>query len=173
MYGNHVIETKHPIFAVCKLDDVLSRSNICMVRFRRLHRDKVFEAAEAKDNANIWTPSTLVILDFRIPTVKKPNIMVANPIDTQALHSTSSLSVYEEWRDRVHYLAIFQALLTARAFRFFKSQLTAWAFRFFKVQQNGMDSPLWAVIDGRAIISLCRGSLRTDIICVSSIKVNP
>lgn len=66
----------------------------------------------------------------------------------------------------------FQALLTARAFRFFKSQLTAWAFRFFKVQQNGMDSPLWEVIDGRTIISLCRGFLRTAIICVPSIKVN-
>ena len=40
------------------------------------------------------------------------------------------------------YLAIFESLLTARAFRFFKSLLTARAFRFFKVQLYGMDFPL-------------------------------
>ena len=60
--------------------------------------------------------------------------MIANTVDTQAIHWTSSLSIYEEWRDRVAYLAIFKTQLTAWAFRFFRSQLTAWAFRFFRSQ---------------------------------------
>ena len=55
--------------------------------------------------------------------------MIANTVDTQAIHWTPSLSIYEEWRDRVAYLAIFKTQLTAWAFRFFRSQLTAWAFR--------------------------------------------
>ena len=84
--------------------------------------------------------------------------MITNSENTQALHSASSLSIYEEWRDRLAHLAIFQSLLTARALRFFKSQLTVWANRFFKFQLYGMDFPLMVGGDRWAshIITLMR-----------------
>ena len=142
MYRNHVIEAEDAVLSAIEFYDVFAGLNICMIWFRRFHWHKIFVATKAEHDTNIRTPCSFVVLNSGIPAIQKPDIVIAHLVYAKSFHIFPSLSIYEEWRDRVAYLAIFKALLPARAIRFFKSQLTVWANRFFKVQFHGMDFPL-------------------------------
>ena len=153
MYRNHVIETKHTIFSTVEFKNMFARFDVYMIRFRRFHGYEIFITTKAEYNTYIRTPSAFVVLDFRVTTVKKTNIMITDSVNAQTLHSVPLLLSIRNGETGLAYLAIFQSLLAARDFRFFQSQLTVWANRFFEVQLFGMDSPLKAVIDGQTIIS--------------------
>ena len=93
MYRNHIVKTKQPVFAASQLNNMLSRLDIRMIRFWGFHGNEVPKPAEVENNADIRSPSSLVILDSGISTVEETNVLVTDSIDTQALHGTSSLSV--------------------------------------------------------------------------------
>lgn len=62
----------------------------------------------------------------------------------------SSLSAYEEWRDRLAYLAIFQVPTYGMGSPLFQVPTCGMGSPLFQVPTYGMDFPLEEVIDGRS-----------------------
>lgn len=99
VYRDYVIETQQAVSSPIEFHNMLARFHVDMVRFRGFHRNKILESDKTENYVNIGPAILFLLLDIRIPTSHKPDIMVVNFVNPKVLHSLPLFLYYEEWRD--------------------------------------------------------------------------
>ena len=80
MYGYHVIKAKETQLATIKFQNMMTVLDVGMIGLWRLHRNKIAEISNVKDNSNIGPTAVLVILDTAVSAFEKTNVLIFNSV---------------------------------------------------------------------------------------------
>ncbi|MGM9601069.1 MAG: hypothetical protein ACI3W5_05740 [Faecousia sp.] len=123
------------------------------------------EPGKNENNANIRTPTPFVVLHFGVSALQKANVMIADLIDTQLLHTVPLFLFHEEWRDKRCQSRHFQVPTYGMGYPLFQVPTYGVGYPLFQVPTYGMGYPLaMEVINGEIQISHICGFLRKNII---------